>query len=366
MIRVLQVVHAMNRNGLESFIMNVYRNIDRNKVQFDFLVHIEKECAFDSEIGQLGGKIYRVPARNQGVLKNKRELKRFFSEHPEYKIVHMHASSTTYIEPLVAAVKSGVPTTIMHSHNSFQGGSPIHKYIHKFNKRILKKYATHYFSCSEKASEWMYGNDSNKAIMIPNGIDTDAYAFNKEIRTCMRMELGIDNKLCICNVGRFHHAKNHNYILEIFKTLHEQNPNSVLLLVGDGVLKDAIRQKVADFGLENSVIFVGVRSDVNRIMQAADVFLMPSYHEGLPVTLVEAQAAGMPCVVSDVITRQVALSENIKYISLEEPVELWVDSINAFAQKDRISDFKYILEKGFDIKTTSKKLESFYLERGNL
>src|SRR6056297_1304881 len=193
MIRILHVVNAMDRGGIETFIMNIYRNIDRSKIQFDFLLHTKNECAFNKEIRDLGGEIYIVPARNQGIFKNRKALDDFFKKHTEYRIVHQHVSSLTYVHPLKIAKKHHVPTRIIHSHNIKQGGSFIHKYIHLWNQLFVKSYATNYFACSDLAAKWLYGKRQYKEkeyMVINNAIDSEKFVFNPKKRNEYRKKLG--------------------------------------------------------------------------------------------------------------------------------------------------------------------------------
>ena len=296
MIRVLHVIASMNIGGAETFIMNVYRNIDRSKVQFDFLLHTDKNCAYNSEIISLGGKIFSIPSRNQGVLKNHYALNRFFKRNPKYRIVHQHLSSLSYIEPLKIASRYGVPIRILHSHSTREGGSILHKYIHNVNKLSVKKYATHYFACSDLAAKWIIGKKQYNAkefTIINNGIETENFIYNTNIRKSMRDKLGIGDKFVVGHIGNFVYPKNHVFLIDIFKVIHQKDIKSILILVGDGKLRNEIEEKIINEGLKDSVILTGVRKDIPNLLQAMDVFIMPSFYEGLPVTLVEAQAAGL-------------------------------------------------------------------------
>ncbi|MEK3992338.1 glycosyltransferase family 1 protein [Robertmurraya sp. FSL R5-0851] len=366
MIRVLHVVNKMNRGGIETFLMNVFRNIDRTKVQFDFLTsETSTPGDYDDEIYSLGGRIYQVPSRKQGVLNNIKLLNSFFRNHPEYKIVHAHLSSLTNVSSLRVAKKYGVSRRIVHSHNTKEGGSSLHKYIHRFNQLSLKSYATDFFACSDLAAKWMYPNELflNKEFMvINNGIETDKFKFNMNVRNQKRKELGVENNFVIGHVGRFFSQKNHDFLIDIFKEFHDKNSDSVLMLVGDGELRSKIEKKVDALGLTGKVIFTGVRSDISELLQAMDIFVFPSLHEGLPVTLVEAQASGLPCIVSNNITKQVKITNNIQYIDLTTPISTWVEEIMEKRIKhSRRDEGQSIINAGFDIEIVAQNLQDYYL-----
>ena len=366
MDRVLHIVMAMNRGGLESFIMNIYRNIDRNKIQFDFIVHTDKECDYDQEILKLGGKIYRVPSRRNGIIRNRQALNSFFNEYDEYSVVHQHVSSLSYIEPIKAAKRSGIKTRIIHSHSSKQNGSYINKYLHYINRLFIDKIATHYFTCSDLAAKWLYGKRRFKKEeykIINNGIDLNRFIYDYQIRTDYRTKFDLNNKFVVGHVGRFAHPKNHEFLIDIFKAIYDKEPNSVLLLVGNGELRGKIEEKSKNMGLRDSIIFTGVRHDVNNLLQAMDVFVFPSHYEGLPVSLVEAQAAGLLCFTSSTITKQVNLTNLIKNIDITYPADYWADCILTTSRnnnRDNIpSDFSI---KDFDVYQVVEELTKFYQE----
>lgn len=363
MIRVLHVVNIMDRGGIETLLMNVYRKIDKNKIQFDFMVFASKKGEYDEEILKLGGKIYYIPPRSEGIINNYKKLYKFIKNKNQYNIIHMHVSSLSYIAPLEIAKLLKVKTRIIHAHSSKGPNGKIHKILHKINQKRIKKVATHYLTCSDLASKWMYDEyiDPDKIILIPNAIDSEKFEFNNNIAKKVKMQLQIENKLAIGHVGRFAYPKNHEFILEIFKCVQELVEDSVLILVGDGELKSGIEQKVNRLNLNDKVIFTGIREDINELLQGMDIFLFPSHYEGLPVTLVEAQASGLKCVVSDSITKQVAITENIQYISLQTSQEEWVKAIlkynSGYNRKDMRSK---IIEAGFDIDTLVSNLYKIY------
>lgn len=365
MIRVLHVVNIMNRGGLETMIMNLYRNIDRTKVQFDFLTHSILPGDYDDEIKELGGKIYSVISRGQGLLKNRRQLMEFFGKNPEYNIVHMHVSSLSYITPLKIATMTNVPTRIIHSHSSKPERGSMHKILHMFNQKVINKYATNYFACSEVAAKWLYGDYLYNVLdihLINNSIDAQKFSFNEEVRNRVRRELDIEDRFVIGHIGRFTYAKNHICLIDVFKEIHNIYPNSVLMLVGRGELEDEIKNKCIKLGLEDSVMFMGVRSDIPELLQAIDVFLFPSLYEGLPVTLVEAQAAGLQIIASDSITEEIDLTDLVKFLSLRQPAFEWAkEALNYLNGYERKDTFNTISKAGYDVKTLALNLEQFYI-----
>lgn len=366
MLKVLQIVSGMNRGGLETFVMNVYRNIDREKIQFDFLLHSEKDCDYNAEIRSLGGKIYVVPARNKGIMKNKKALDLFFKEHQEYSVVHMHESSLSYIEPLCAARRNGVPVRILHSHNtSLAKGNTIHRILHKIHQKNIDTIATHYFACSDEAGKWMFGNKNLPVQFVKNGIETQKFIYNRDTRSKYRQELDIENKFVIGHVGRFTYAKNHLGLVDIFWELSKKDNNAVLLLVGDGPQRELVHKKLEEYHLENKVIFLGVRTDIPQLLQAMDILVFPSVYEGLPVTLVEAQTAGLKCIVSDIITRQVLLSDLIEFVDLKKGPNYWAEKICKSDNYHRNNMYETIRASGFDIQNETQLLQQFYFKASN-
>lgn len=364
MIRVLHILDCMGTGGIQSFILNLYRSIDRNEMQFDFLLHREFHNENEAEIRRLGGRIYFIPTRREGVSKNKKALKAFFREHREYNAVHMHISSLTYIEPLIAAKEAGIPVRIVHSHSSqAPKNHKLHIILHELNKRRLHKFASHYFACSDISAEWFYGGTKmmNTAILVPNGIQVNDYAYDVRVREKYRNEYQVEGKCVIGHVGRFHYSKNHELLIEIFRTYANTDNNAVLILVGDGENRANIEEKVREYGLSEKVLFLGNRPDVSQLLQMFDLFLLPSRYEGFPVTLVEAQAASLPCVVSDTVTRLVDISGRIVFCKLTDPMETWVEKIRELlsCERDQSGEEK-VRHAGYDINDIIDNLFDYY------
>ncbi len=360
-IRVLNLFTIMDRGGAETMVMNYYRKIDRSKVQFDFLVHRQQRGAYEDEIEALGGRIYRMsPIYPQNFRKYKKELRAFFQEHPEYRIIHAHMSELGYFAFREAA-RQGVPVRICHAHNA-PHGFDLKMIVRTYFKKRMMPYVTHLFMCGIESGRWLFGEENeSRFIMLNNAIDAAAYAYDPRRRQAVRQDLGLTGELVVGHVGRFNKQKNHPFLIELFAALLKREPNAVLLLVGGGEDQPRIEQKVRDLGIAERVRFLGVRSDVADLMQAMDVFAFPSLFEGLPVTMVEAQAAGLPCLISDGIPKECILTHGlVEIVPLAAGPEAWAERVlekRNFPRTDRRAE---IAAHGFDIATEAVKLQEFY------
>lgn len=354
----------MDRGGAESMIMSLYRKIDRSEIQFDFVVHTKDVCHFDEEIKSLGGKIYSLPSYNgKNHLRYKREFKRFFEEHTEYKVIHGHVRSTASIY-LRIAKKYGL-TTIAHSHNT-SSGKGLAAAVKGVLQYPIRNIADYLLACSKDAGRWLFGDNvinRDNFYVLNNAIDASNYIYNEDIRLRKRAEFNIDDKLVIGHIARFHPQKNHTFLIDVFKKVHDKDKNTVLLLVGDGDLKKSVEEKVENLGLTDHVIFTGVRSDVPEIYQALDMFVFPSHFEGLGIVTVEAQATGLKCLVSDVIPEEAYVTDLMKSISLKEPAENWAEEIIQGLNYERRNTYEEIRRNGYDIHETTEWLEDFYLNK---
>lgn len=357
-IRVLQVVTYMGRGGLETMMMNYYRHIDHSKVQFDFLTHREFDGDYDKEIKDLGGNVYHLSNLNPLSTSYKKSLNDFFENHPEYKIIHSHLDCMAGI-PLKYAKLNNVPIRIAHAHNSNQTKDL--KYPLKLlYKRNIKKNANYLFACGDEAGKWMFNTNNFK--VLNNAINARDYTFNINIRNDKRKEFGIsDDSILVGHVGRFFPQKNHEFLIDIFNQFHKDHPNSYLMLVGEGELKTSIQDKVNTLGLEDYVIFTGLRSDVNELLQAMDVFLFPSLYEGLPVSIIEAQAAGLSCLISDKVPIECKKTDLVYQLNLNDSVNVWSDKVYELSHITRRDTYEQIKESGFDIIENAKWLENFYI-----
>lgn len=357
MIRILHVVTYMGRGGLENMIMNYYRKIDRSKIQFDFLVHRDFQADFDSEIINLGGNIYHMPVLNPFSKSYFAALEEFFSTH-HYDIVHSHLDCMSAY-PLKIAKKYNVPVRIAHSHNKNQDKDL--KYpIKIWSKKKISKYATHLFACGQEAGKWMFNGAKFK--ILNNAIDAEKYKYNNEIRNEVRNELTLsESDFIVGHVGRFNPQKNHEFIIEIFNLLSKKNSHTKLILVGTGDGEETIKSKVKQYGLDEKVLFLGNRCDVNRVLQAMDVFLFPSIYEGLPLSIVEAQASGLPCVISDNVPIECKVTDLVEVMKLNDDLEKWVQLLISKENQPRTNTLKDIQTSGFDVTENVAQLESFYI-----
>lgn len=370
MIKVLVLDTVMDRGGAETMIMNYMRNINRDEISFDFLTNRDYRAAYEDEIESLGGKVYHMSPQLPGHFrKYKREMREFLKEHPEYRIIHSNLEERSYL-PLKEAKKMNVPVRISHAHNR-PLGFDIKTLVRYYFRWRLKKVNTHMFACGYEAGDWLYGKKNrDKVILINNAIDAKQFSYDENKSLEMKKNLGVEGKTVIGHVGRFFAQKNHPFLIDIFKSIHDKDPNTALLLVGGGELDDALmnqmKEKVKDLGLEESVKFLGVREDVVDILQAFDLFLLPSLYEGLPVTMIEAQAAGLPCVISDKVPIQCDITGNTKVVSLDDTTDKWADTVLDYLKEYRRTDtFEKIKASGFDIQENAKWLEDFYKEALN-
>ncbi|MGG2060253.1 glycosyltransferase family 1 protein [Priestia megaterium] len=364
-LRVLHVVVNMNRGGAETLIMNLYRNIDRSKVQFDFLTC--KEGVFDSEIMEMGGQIHRIPYITEvGHAAYVKQLNQFFQENADYKIVHSHMDKMSGLV-LRAAEKANISVRIAHSHNTQSEGGLASKVYKWYVGTNIKSSATHLFACSKVAAQWLFKKQSNETFILKNGIECNKFKFSSNVRNKIREELKLDNNsFIIGHVGRFNHQKNHLFLLEVFSQLTKIIPNAKLLLAGGGILQSNIEEKIKELHLEEKVSILGVREDIHLLLQAFDAFVFPSFHEGLPVTLIEAQGAGLPCIISDVITKEVDMGVGlVQYLPLNDKNE-WVKTIlkvTSSSSSRKVSEER-LSQKGYNIRKTTEFIQKSYMEMG--
>jgi len=364
--RILHVLHSMNCGGAENSIMNIYRNVDRKKIQFDFLVNFYPEMYFQKEIEQLGGRIYRMKSlKSLTPPVYEMQLKNFLKRHKEYKIVHSHLETTTGII-LDCAKKTGVPVRIAHAHNTNHtrtgGIFEIENAYKNHCRRKIIPNSTVLFACSAPAAQWLFSPKNKDAIIIKNGIDTEKFRCALSIREQVANELGIPKETTvIAHTGRFYDQKNHFFLLDVFEAYKKINPCSLLLLIGEGPLQREVKEKTAAKRLSDSVRFLGLRDDVYRILQRADVFFLPSKFEGLPLALVEAQCAGLNCYVSDCVPRESDLGCGlVTFLPLDSPI-IWAEHIRKAAVNRENANEK-VAAAGYDIKETAKRLEALYVE----
>ena len=362
MIRILHVVTRMDRAGQETFIMNLYRHIDKTQIQFDFLCTSPQKGDFDEEIRSLGGKIYCLPENiikiphlhNLGIILC---YKNFFTQHPEYQIIHFHNyHAFSVLVQLIGAKLGKVQHIIVHSHNTFAPNPNIHKII----KPLLNIFNIKRFACSAPAGKWMFGNTDYQ--ILNNGIEIENYIFNKDDRKKFREEIGVDESVkLICHIGRFNYQKNHKFLIDIYKDICSFDKDIRLLLIGRGELEEEIRKYAHALGILDQIIFCGIRADIPAILSGCDLFILPSLFEGLGIVLIEAQTNGIPVICSDTIPSEAILCNNVEQLSLNDDKSLWIKTITKQINIERKIDNYQLVEKGgYSINDTANQLTNIY------
>lgn len=357
--RVLHCLFRLGSGGAETLIMNLYRAMDRDKIQFDFAVRSQKVELYQEEIEKLGGHIYFTPEFPKNVLENYRQMERIMRER-QYQAVHIHANSLIYIKPLDIAKKMGIPVRIIHSHNT-RAANHCATLLHYINRGAINHSTVYHLACSEVAGKWMFGNRS--FTIFHNAVDVIRFQQKNKTRAQIRALYGLEDMFVVGHVGRFVYQKNHPFLIDIFEALHSLCPNARLMLVGSGEGEERIRKIVRDKGLSEFVIFAGVHENVEDFYNAFDVLLLPSLFEGLPFVLVEAQVSGLPCVVSDIVSREAAVAQGLlQFISLQESAERWAEAVLSYGKGyKRYGRETEILAAGYDITYNAKLLEEIYL-----
>lgn len=361
MIRVLQFYPQLNNAGTERVIINLYENVNREEVQFDFLV--EKPGELDDYIRSLGANIHYLQDSNK---KNYyKRLIQFFNEHQEYKVVHTHTHAWMDVV-LKAAKKCKIPCRVAHSHNARNDLSSIMWFIKGLTSIPMEMYATHFFACSSNAAKWLFPHRVNKCKVLYNGINLEKYLFNNDKRIEVRNKLDIkDDEFVFVHVGRFAEQKNHEYLVSILKHYNDSHDKWKALLIGCGPLEDDIKKLVKDYDIEDKVLFLGNRTDVNELLSASDCFVFPSLHEGLGIVVIEAQTTALPCIVSTAVPKEADLNLGLlKFIDLKESFDTWVNAIDEFAQvhDDRELYKDRIINSDYNIRKIGKQIEEFYKE----
>ena len=362
MKRILVFGITENPGGVESLIMNYYREIEKAKIQFDFLCNTEI-VAYEKEILSLGGRIFRIPARRDGIWEFLGALDGFMKDHAKnYHAIWVNVCSLANIDYLKFAKKYGISKRIIHCHNADNGDGIFRGMLHKMNRRAVRRFATDFWTCSDQAVDWFFGRDIREKKtyrLIHNAIDLEKYRYKEDVRKEYRKNLGLENKKVIGHIGRFHFQKNHTYLIDTFCMVLKQEPSACLLLIGQGELMEEMKEKVKNLGIEAQVLFLGVREDINQLYQAMDCFVLPSVFEGVPLVGIEAQAAGLPCIFSNCITKELRIGKNITFIPLSEK-KLWVQEILRSFHADRVDNRKELEKNGYNIKIETKKIEFLF------
>lgn len=346
-------------NGVTSVIMNYYRNMDKTDLSVDFVANRVIIEQFENELVESGARVFKT-FRDKNPLKYMRAIYKIL-KNGKYDVLHVHGNSAMMIFDTLPAVFAGTKVRIVHSHNT----TCTHMKAHKLLKPFFSKCYTHAFACGEDAGKWLFGN--KKFEVLNNGINLENYAFNAQVRKDYRQKLNVTNEKVIGHVGNFIEQKNHPFLLESFARLLEKEPSSVLVLFGDGDNLNEVQNKIAELKIEENVRFMGKSNEIAQYMQAMDVFVLPSLYEGLPVVLVEAQSAGLPCIVADTVAREANLSEEMTYIPIDS-ADKWVDEIVkaiGFSDDERKSKCQEwqqkIAEKGYDIKKNANRMKELYI-----
>lgn len=365
MIRILQVVGTMDLGGAETFLMNIYRNIDRTKIQFDFLCHNRTESKYAEEIERMGGRMYCVQGiRHAGLSGYRKQLYRFFKEHPEYRVVHSHQDLLNGMI-LKNAKRAGVPHRYAHSHFAFELKTIRSKAIMLWAQMLLKNSITKAFACSILAGKSQFPKKWwEDFTFIPNAVDVEAFRFSEEGRRSVRDELGLENEIVLGHVGRFAEQKNHRFILPVFQKLLETIPDAHLLLIGGGALRPEMEELAKTLGIADRVHFLGSRRDMPACYSAMDLYFFPSNGEGLSVACVEAQSSGLPILTSTAVSSEVAFTELVSQMDLSKPKEQWVEKIcsmlEQFPKEGRKGYADVVREKGFDILSLAERMQKIY------
>jgi len=343
-------------------IFNWHKNIDTTKVQFDYLYFLDKPITFEKEIKELGGNIYKMPYPS--ILKPWIFIKSvitFFKNH-KYTTIHSHITHLNFFYFPIAKFY-GVKNIILHAHGIKYSDKLLNAIRNRLILGLVRPFITNKLACADKSGQVWFGKNSNFTI-INNGIDIDNFLYSENIRKEIRQELHIENKFVIGHVGRFTGEKNHSFLIDIFAEIYRQNNNSILLLVGNGPLESNIKEKVNKLSLKDNVKFMGICSDVSKLYQAMDIFILPSFQEGFPVVAVEAQTSGLPCVFSDIITNKIVICNSIQ-MSLNSTQSQWANEILKYQIFNRKNEYINIKNANLDIKDVAKLMNCFYLSLQN-
>ena len=357
-VRVLHVLGSLNAGGAESRIMDIYRHIDRSKIQFDFAVHTSKKCFFTDEVLELGGKIYTLPKFNGlNYFRYKNAWKSILKKNKN-SIIHGHMTTTAFIY-LKLAKKRGFKKRIAHARNSNKDS-----YVKKILSQLSRFYATDLFAVSKEAAVSEFGPKllKQKVRILPNLISYTKYSFSSGLRHSMRLELGILDQSVIIHIGRFHKQKNHIFLIKLFSEYLKINPTAILIMIGDGELLDEIKQRCRNLGIIDHTIFLSNRSDIAGLLSASDCMVFPSLYEGLPGSLLEAQINNLPVITSDNVTKEVIISDRIAYINLATHEKKWIDKIEYYLKLKREPVKSKSINQRFSVTSSIKYIEKLYLQ----
>lgn len=368
MVRILVYGMTENIGGIEKFLVEMFQHFDINKVTMDFIV-LGSKSPFENKINENGGKVFYITKKEKNFIRHFKELYNIMKKKSkDHSIIYFNSGAIFYIIPYLIAKLVGYKKIIVHAHNGAdQQRNRCEIMIHKINRIIVRRLANKCISCSDVASNWIFGEKytkNNDIMIIKNAIDSNKFSFDKNLRTQMRKLLNIqESTLVIGNIGRFEIQKNHNFMIDILNEIVKVNQDCCLMLIGEGSLYSCINKKIEEYNLADKVLYLGRRSDINALLNAIDIFILPSFFEGFPITLVEAQANGIPCIVSDKITRQVNITGLVSYLDIKDPY-IWMKKILTNIPK-RESKIDVILEHGFDINLESSRLQEIFISLEN-
>lgn len=367
-IRVLQSVPSMGHGGIEHFLMNLYRAIDKDRVQFDFVYRVAYDCVFDEEIRSLGGRIFRFPDPEYHPVASRKFYRRLLTEHPKIKVVHEHRSGCDGFFGLMReATRQGIPCCVIHSHSTRKGWlkNPVKDFTDAVNAPRLDKFANTFIACSDLAANYLFGRCPaalEASVVMPNAIDLEAFRFSEEASKRIRDAHGIAmDSLVIGHIGRFVPEKNQMFLLDVLARLRNRNVKTDLLLLGDGPMRAEVASRAESMGLKGCVHLVGNQSDTASFYSAMNVYCMPSLFEGLPVTCVEAQAAGVPMLLSSNITKMADICGHTTFLELEEGASAWADAVWQTFEKGKYNGQEALTKAGYDMRITAKRFEQLYL-----
>lgn len=360
-MRVLQIIGNVCGGGVEAVVMNYYRHIDRRRIQFDFVIDGYEKSLLDDEIASLGGRVYKVERYNKNVLKQIYQIYRIVKDN-KYEVVHSHMN-TLAVFSLCAAWLGGARIRIVHNHTTATRQEKLRSLLKYMLRPFSRIFANVYLACSMVAGKWMFGDrvETGNVTIVNNAIDVHRFAYDERLRTEGRKRLGIEpDALVVGHVGRFAYQKNHAFLIDIMAKLVKRDATAVLVLIGDGPLMEKIAYEVKQRGLEGNICFLGLQKNVAELYHIMDLFVLPSWYEGLPVVAVEAQANGLPCIVSDRVSKECKLTSSLSFLRLEQSTTEWAEEILCRQGKRNSHAEKELAEAGFDIKTEAGRLQNFY------
>lgn len=367
MDRILIFGMTENPGGVESFLLNYYRHIQKENIQFDFLCNTAQPVAYEDELLTMGARSFHISPRNRHPLRFRRELNRLFREHgQEWAGIWVNVCSLANIDYLKEARKAGIGRRIIHSHSSANMDGFLRGILHKVNRRRIGYYATDFWACSEEATCWFYPEKlMNRVLIIHNAIDTVKMRFDAVERDCIRKQYGWENKQVIGHIGRLHYEKNQTFLIELFEQYHTDHPDSVLVLIGQGEDESELKRITESKGLSDSIRFMGARTDIDAWLSSFDLFVFPSLFEGLSVSLLEAQANGIPILASEgLLPTELKVNSNFVTMKLDSGVDCWSCEADRLIRRGRVSDAdagERLASAGYDINREAGKLEQSLL-----